>query len=94
MEFPKVNPPKEFLEFPLMMRYRLFTVGSPLHEAFFTMSDAIGQTLPDIQIIYAVIWANWAVLGMAQSIECELPFKTSVILLYCMDFHTRQLSNS
>jgi hypothetical protein len=49
MEFPKVNPPKEFFEFPLTMRYRLFTVGSPLHGAFFTMSDAIGQTLPFMQ---------------------------------------------
>jgi hypothetical protein len=65
MEFPKVNPPKEFFEFPLMMCYRLFPVGSTLHESFFTMSDAIGQTLPDIQIIYTVISVNWAVLGMA-----------------------------
>jgi hypothetical protein len=48
-----------------MMRYRLFTVGPPPHEAFFTMSDAMGQTLPGIQIIYAIIRVNWAVTGMA-----------------------------
>jgi hypothetical protein len=50
-----------------MMRYRLFKVGPPPHEAFFTMSDAMGQTLPDIQIIYAIICVNWAVTGMARS---------------------------
>jgi hypothetical protein len=48
-----------------MMRYRRFTVGPPPHEAFFTMSDAIGQTLPDIQIINAIICVIWAVTGMA-----------------------------
>jgi hypothetical protein len=51
------------------MRYRLFTVGPPPHQAFFTMSDAIGQTPPDIQIIYAIICVNWAVTGMARYME-------------------------
>jgi len=61
-----------------MMRDRLFTAGPPPHEAFFAISDAIGQTLPDIQIIYAIICVNWAVTGMAPDTTPKIWYPSAV----------------